>query len=83
MTPINKILQVKPRIFWWKDFLAAKQALQDWRTLLKEAAREPTTSKELIMGDPKFLGWVDASEEGIGSGWIQSKRCTGTENLAL
>ena len=25
------------------------------------------------MGDPKFLGWVDASEEGIGSGWIPVK----------
>ena len=24
MTPINKILQVKPRIVWWKDFPAAK-----------------------------------------------------------
>ena len=49
MTPINKILQVKPRIVWWKDFPVAKQAFQDWRTLLKEAAREPTTTNELVM----------------------------------
>ena len=43
MTPINKILQVKLQIFWWKYFPAAKQAFQYWRTLLKEAACELTT----------------------------------------
>ena len=38
MTPITKILQVKTRIVWWKDFRVAHQAFRDWRTLLKEPA---------------------------------------------
>ena len=56
MTPIKKVLQVKLQIVRWKDLPAAKQALQDWRTLLKESAHEPTTAKELVRGDPKFMG---------------------------
>ena len=73
MTPLNKILQVKPQIFWWKYFPEAKQAFQDWIPLLKEASREPTTAKELVMGYPKFLVWVDASGEGVGGGWLPGK----------
>ena len=73
MTPINKILQVKPQIVRWKDFPAANQSFRDCITLLKEDTHEPTTAKELVMGDPKFLGWVDASGEGVGGGWIPVK----------
>ena len=25
------------------------------------------------MGDPEFLGWVDASGEGVGGGWLLGK----------
>ena len=73
MTPINKILQVKTRIVQWKDFPATKQAFRDCRTLLKEAAFEPTTAKELVMGNPKFLVWVHASVEDIGGGLLPGK----------
>ena len=41
--------------------------------LLKEAVHEPTTAKEFMMGDPEYLGWVDASGEGVGGGWIPGK----------
>ena len=41
--------------------------------MLKEATREPTTANELVMGDPKFLVWVDASAEGVGGGWLSGK----------
>ena len=41
--------------------------------LLKEAARKLTKEMELIIGDPKFLGWVDASGEGVGGCWISGK----------
>ena len=41
--------------------------------MLKGATREPTTAKELVMGDPEFMGWVDASGEGVGGGWIPGK----------
>ena len=73
ITPINKTLQVKPRIFWWKYLPEENQAFRDWRTLLKEAAREPTMAKELVMGDPEFLDQVDTYGEGVGGGWIPGK----------
>ena len=73
MTPVKKILQVKPQIVRSKGFLDAKQAFRDWRTLLNEATVEPTTAKELVMGDIEFLGWVDSSGEGIGGGWLPGK----------
>ena len=73
MTPINKILQVKLQIFQWEYLPAAKQAFQDWRIFMKEAAQEPTTTKELIMGDPESLGGVDESVEGVGGGLLQGK----------
>ena len=40
---------------------------------MKEAARETTTSKELVMVDPGFLGWVNAYREGFGCGWLPGK----------
>ena len=70
MMPINKILQVKPQIVQWKLFPAANQLFQDWRMLLKEAAREQITANELVMGDPKYLGWLDVSGESVGGGWM-------------
>ena len=36
-------------------------------------AREPTTAKELVMRDPEFIGWVDASGEGVVGGWLPGK----------
>ena len=56
MTKINKTLQVKPGIVFWKDFPDAEQAFLDWRALLKDSAREPTIAKELVTGNPEFLG---------------------------
>ena len=73
MTPINKILQVKLRIFRWKYFPDTNQEFPYWRTLLREAAREPTTAKELVMIYPKFLVWVDAFGEGVGGGLLTGK----------
>ena len=73
MTPINKILQVKLRIFSWKDLPVANQVFRDCKLLLKESADEPTAAKEFVMGDPTFLGWVDASGEGVGGGCLPGK----------
>ena len=41
--------------------------------LLKEDAREPTTAKELVIGYLRFMGWVDASREGVGGDWLPGK----------
>ena len=37
---------------------------------MKEAARKPTKSEELVMVYPKFLGWVYAYRESVGGGWL-------------
>ena len=60
-----------PMAIFYKELSAAKHAFLDWRMLLKEAAFEPTTTNELIKGDPEFLGWVDESREGVGGGWLR------------
>ena len=39
-------------------------------------------AKELFMVDSEFLGWVDASGEGVGGGWLPGK-FTVTKHLAL
>ena len=41
--------------------------------MLKEAAHESTTATELVMGYPQFLGWVDASGEGVRGDWLLGK----------
>ena len=83
MTPINKILQVKLRIVRWKDFPAANQAFRYWRTLLKEAVREPTTARELGHGRTQISGLGRCVWIGCCRPLDTSKRCTGTNNLGL
>ena len=64
---------MKKRIARWKDFLDIKQAFLYWIKLLKESACAPTKAKELVMGDPEFLGWVYAYVEGVGGGCLLGK----------
>ena len=35
------------------------------------------------MGDPEFLGWVDASGEGVGGGWIPGNYALEQKNSRL
>ena len=68
--PINKLLAVKPSRVFWDRCPAARQALDDWRQLLRAAAKEPTHTRELVPGEPDFVGALDASGEGAGGVWL-------------
>lgn len=64
--PINRLLAIHPQIIHWNRAPAVKQAVKDWGQLIKEACKEPTHVKELVMGDATYKGTLDASGEGAG-----------------
>jgi hypothetical protein len=45
---------------------ALRQTIQDCRTLLRESSTHPTPCRELVMGEPDFVGVKDASLHGVG-----------------
>jgi hypothetical protein len=79
LSPCNKLLQKRPPVVWLHRNKKLQVALQDCRTLLREATKNPTKCKELVMGEPEFVGVKDASMEGVG-GFIvgNTKECIPT-----
>ena len=75
--PLNRILQLRPKNVYWDRCQDTKLALQDWRQLIREAARECTHSRELVPGAAAYRGTLDASGEGAGGVWLP-----GTESIA-
>ena len=72
-TPINQILRDKPTTIQWGRYREAESAFRDLRTILKAAHAEPTHVSELVPDAPDYTGWVDASGEGVGGGWLPGK----------
>eukprot|EP00956_Cyclotella_meneghiniana_P012280 scaffold17443_cov38-Cyclotella_meneghiniana.AAC.11 len=64
--PCNKLLRKRPTVVWLSKNKELRTALDNCRTLLQESSVEPTPCKELVMGEPDFLGVKDASGEGVG-----------------
>ena len=58
--PINQLIVVRPAVIYWERAPAAWQAMKDWGQLIKEAAKEPTHVKELVVGDAAYKGTLDA-----------------------
>jgi hypothetical protein len=75
--PINQLTAIHPKVIYWKRAPAAQRALSDWSTLIREATKEPTHVKELVVGDASYKGTLDASGEGAGGVWL-----SGTKPLA-
>jgi hypothetical protein len=75
----NKLLQKRPPVVWLHRNKKLKIAIGDCRTLLREATKHPTKCRELVMGEPEFIGVQDASMEGVG-GFIvgNTKECVPT-----
>ncbi|KAL7525054.1 hypothetical protein ACHAWF_002174, partial [Thalassiosira exigua] len=71
--PINQMMQFRPRYVRWKTWRAARQAFDDWRQLIRAAAKEPTHTKELVPDEADYVGALDASGEGAGGVWIPGK----------
>ena len=47
-----------------------RQCLKDWKIIIKEIAKRPTSVLELVAGDPQLIGYVDASKQAAGGVWI-------------
>ncbi|KAL7545707.1 hypothetical protein ACHAWF_009056, partial [Thalassiosira exigua] len=73
--PINRLMAREELDFVvWRLAPEAKQALEDWGQLIREAAREPTHVNELVPGEADYKGTLDASGEGAGGVWLPAKR---------
>ena len=48
--------------------------LRDWAQLIHEAAAEPMHARELVAGEPDFVGTLDASGEGAGGVWLPGRK---------
>lgn len=71
--PINRLIAMHPPTIYWNRAQEAHVALRDWKQLIRAAAKEPTHAKELVPGEPDFLGTLDASGEGAGGVWLPGK----------
>ncbi len=71
--PINRLMATQPKMVFWDRCPEAKEMLQDWRTLIRTAAKEPTHTRELVPGKPDYVGALDASGEGAGGVWLPAK----------
>jgi len=49
---------------------ATKQALHDWKLLLKTATKQPTPCADLVPAAPDYGGYCDASKAGAGGVWF-------------
>ena len=61
MTPLNHQLAKEPKTVWLRKGSQARQALQLWKELITDAGSNPTLAKELVPGDPDYIGLMDSS----------------------
>ena len=79
LSPCNNILAKEPPVVFLHRNKKLLQAIKDCRTLIREATKDPTSCKELVMGAPEFVGVKDASVHGVGGIIIgQTKDCVPT-----
>ncbi|KAL7523596.1 hypothetical protein ACHAWF_000588 [Thalassiosira exigua] len=47
--PINRLLAIEPTKVYWDRCPDARRAFDDWRQLIRAAAKEPTHTRELVV----------------------------------
>ena len=64
--PINQILGIRPEPsrVWVRPGSKLQTAINGFWVLLGSAHKEPTKCKQLVTGDPHFIGIMDAAKEG-------------------
>ena len=79
LTPMNKLLRKRPPFVYLHRNREVREMVRDCRTLIREATKEPTKCRELVMGAPDYVGVKDASVHGVG-GFIvgENKECLPT-----
>ena len=68
-TPINQLLSKPQRWICFKKHHEVRDMLEDFRTLLREATKEPIHCRELVPALPDYLGHCDACKSGAGGEW--------------
>ena len=77
MTEANCILGKEPPVVYLQRSKALEMCMDDARRLLKESGKAPTPCKELVMGEPGYVGIKDASVHGVGGIVVgHNKACT-------
>jgi hypothetical protein len=74
MGPIDAELRGAKRLIHVKNNQRLRHALQDFGTLIKVLGRRPTHCKELVVEDPSYIGYCDASKLGAGGVWLSGRR---------
>ena len=69
-TPINHALQNDPQYINIKSNKDLKLNLQDWKYLLNEVKKRPTSVHEVVHKEPHYIGYCDASGHGAGGVWL-------------
>jgi hypothetical protein len=72
VAPLNNTLRGTDDII--KITPSVKQALLDWVTLLQRISSRPTSVLELTPDNPWFIGYVDASKQGVGGVWVSGTK---------
>jgi hypothetical protein len=65
-TAAHKLLSVRPPVVYLKRNKSLLVCMDDCRRLLRESASAPTPCRELVMGEPDYIGIKDASIHGVG-----------------
>eukprot|EP00978_Attheya_sp_CCMP212_P022026 scaffold65090_cov43-Attheya_sp.AAC.1 len=71
--PLSKSSSLRLALNDWR-YLLQVAALNDWRYLLQVANIEPTHCKELVPGDPGYIGYCDAAKRGMGGVWLSGTK---------
>jgi hypothetical protein len=74
MTPYNKLLRLRPPVVYLHRNKPLLQVVNDCRDLMREATKDPTPCRELVMGETDFVGVKDASIHGVGGIVVGDKK---------
>ena len=66
MTPVNRILKMKPKFVFLGKNKSLLTTVRDCRTLLHISTLAPTKCRELVTDWPNFIGVKDASGQVVG-----------------
>ena len=74
MGPIDAALRGDKRVIHVKHNTRLRDALQDFGTLIKVLGTRPSNCRELVVDDPGYIGYCDASKLGAGGVWLSGTR---------
>jgi hypothetical protein len=74
MGPIDAALRGDKRVIHVKHNTRLRDALQDFGTLIKVLGTRPSHCRELVVDDPGYIGYCDASKLGAGGVWLSGTR---------